>query len=74
MCRREGDFALVGAVVVLRMDDDATCQATRLCLFGVAGTPVQLLRAEAMLAGREVDGWVLDEVAQVVADDLNRST
>jgi carbon-monoxide dehydrogenase medium subunit len=70
MCRRDGDFALVGAVVVLQMDDQAICQAARLSLFGVGGTPVRLPRAENILAGRQVDGRVLADVARVVAEDL----
>src|SRR5690606_17660774 len=47
VCRRQGDFALVGAVVVVQMDDRGVCQAARLTMFGVGGTPVRLRRAEA---------------------------
>jgi CO/xanthine dehydrogenase FAD-binding subunit len=70
VCRREGDFALVGAVALLQMDDDTVCQAVRLTMFGVGGTPVRLQRAEEMLSGRQVDDRLLDAVAKVVAHEL----
>jgi carbon-monoxide dehydrogenase medium subunit len=70
VCRREGDFALVGAVALLQMDAAAVCQAARLTMFGVGGTPVRLQRAEEMLSGRQVDDRMLDEVAKVVAHAL----
>jgi CO/xanthine dehydrogenase FAD-binding subunit len=70
VCRREGDFALVGAVALLERDGDAICRAARLTMFGVGGTPVRLQRAEEMLSGRQVDDPLLDEVAKVVAHEL----
>jgi CO/xanthine dehydrogenase FAD-binding subunit len=74
VCRRDGDFALVGAVVLLQMEDDAICRAARLTMFGVGGTPVRLHRAEAMLGGRRIDDRMLDDVAKVVADALEPDT
>jgi carbon-monoxide dehydrogenase medium subunit len=70
ICRREGDFALVGAIAVLHMDDDAVCQAARLTMFGVGGTPVRPQRAEEILSGQRLGGQVLDDVATVVAAEL----
>jgi CO/xanthine dehydrogenase FAD-binding subunit len=70
ICRREGDFALVGAVALLHLDTRAMCQAATLCLFGVSGTPVRLQRAEAVLTGQQLNGSMLNEVAQVVAAEL----
>jgi CO/xanthine dehydrogenase FAD-binding subunit len=66
VCRRQGDFALVGAVALLQMDDDAVCQAAHLTMFGVGGTPVRPQRAEELLSGQRLDGQVLDQVAKVV--------
>jgi CO/xanthine dehydrogenase FAD-binding subunit len=71
ICRREGDFALVGAVSLLQVDDNDTCQTVRLTLFGVGGTPVRVRRAEEMLRGQRVDDEALAAVAQVVAEDLD---
>jgi CO/xanthine dehydrogenase FAD-binding subunit len=70
VCRREGDFALVGAVALLQMDDGAMCGAACLTMFGVGGIPVRLPKAEAMLTGRQVDDRLLDEVAKVVSEEL----
>jgi CO/xanthine dehydrogenase FAD-binding subunit len=70
VCRREGDFALVGAVAVLQMDDDAICQAARLTMFGVGGTPVRPQRAAELLSGQRLDGRMLDQMANVVAAEL----
>ncbi|HSF31582.1 MAG TPA: xanthine dehydrogenase family protein subunit M [Candidatus Tectomicrobia bacterium] len=70
VCRREGDFALVGAVAMLRMNDHAVCQAARLTMFGVGGIPVRLGMVEEMLYGRQIDDRKLNEVANVVADAL----
>jgi carbon-monoxide dehydrogenase medium subunit len=69
VCRREGDFALVGAIVILHMDD-ALCQAARIITFGTGAVPMRLPQAEEVLVGQRVDGRMLDQVAQVVAATL----
>jgi CO/xanthine dehydrogenase FAD-binding subunit len=71
VCRREGDFALVGAVAMLRLGDDAVCQAARLTMFGVGGMPVRLGMVEEMLSGRQINDRRLDEVSNVVAAALD---
>lgn len=71
VCRREGDFALVGAAALLQVDDNNTCQMVRFALFGVGGAPVRLQRAEAMLCGQRVDDAALVEVAKVVSEELD---
>ena len=70
VCRREGDFALVGAVAVLHMDSDEICQAASLTMFGIGGTPVRPPKAEALLLGQRLEGHVLDRLASVVAAEL----
>jgi CO/xanthine dehydrogenase FAD-binding subunit len=70
ICRRDGDFALVGAVTLLQMDDNALCREARLTMFGVGGTPVRLQRAEEILVGRPIDGRVLNDISRVVAEAL----
>ncbi len=70
VCRRQGDFALVGAVAVLQMDGNAACQAARLTMFGVGGTPVRLPRAEEMLSGQRLDRRLLEQVAAAVEAEL----
>ena len=70
VCRRQGDFALVGAVVMLQMDNDTVCQAARLSMFGVGGTPVRPQRVEEMLRGQRLDSRALDQLANLVAAEL----
>ena len=70
VCRREGDFALVGAVALVHLDDHGACDAARLTLFGVGGTPMRARRAEDMLRGRRMDESALAEVAKVGSAEL----
>ena len=58
VCRREGDFALVGAVAVLHVDAQDVCQMARLVLFGVGDRPLRLPQAEAVLHGQRVEAHV----------------
>ena len=46
------------------------CQSARLTMFGVGGTPLRPQRAEAMLSGQRLRGHVLDQLASVVASEL----
>ncbi len=49
ICRRHGDFALVGASTMLSLDVTGRCHDARIVLFGVGGVPVRMSEAEAML-------------------------
>ena len=51
VCRRSGDFALVGAVCTADVDDGNRLDNVRISLFGVADTAVRALTAEADLQG-----------------------
>jgi CO/xanthine dehydrogenase FAD-binding subunit len=70
VCRRDGDFALVGAVALLQMDDDDICRAARLTMFGVGGVPVRLHQAEEVLSGRRVNDKTLEQLVTVVSAAL----
>ena len=35
VCRRDGDFALVGAIALLRLDEEDVCREARIAMFGV---------------------------------------
>jgi aerobic carbon-monoxide dehydrogenase medium subunit len=72
--RRQGDFALIGAVATLQVDANDLCQEVRLALFGVGGAPVRMLRAEERLRGQRVEDIALAEVAQIVTQDLDPET
>jgi len=67
--RREGDFALVGVIVLLRLDNDV-CENARITLFGVGAAPVRMRKAEEMLRGRRADGKAIAEAAGIVSEDL----
>ena len=70
VCRREGDFALVGAVALVHLDDNRTCDSVRLTMFGVGGTPIRVRQAEEILRERQIDQGVLVEVARAVSAGL----
>lgn len=70
VCRRDGDFALVGAAILLRLDQDGACAECRLSMFGVAPTPVRLAEVEEMLAGQRLDNQLLAQAGQMAAQTL----
>jgi len=53
VARRHHDFALVGASAVVALDGAGRCRECRLVLFSVGDGPVEAVRAEAVLNGRE---------------------
>ncbi|PKB66493.1 MAG: hypothetical protein BZY81_07065 [SAR202 cluster bacterium Io17-Chloro-G4] len=71
VCRRQGDFAMVGAVSLLKLDGGGICQSACITMFGVAGTPVRIRRAEEALLGSRVNGSVLQDVSRIVSEELD---
>jgi CO/xanthine dehydrogenase FAD-binding subunit len=71
VCRRAGDFALVGAVSCLHIDAEDVCKAARLVLFGVGGAPVRVPRAEGALVGQRLEAEALRQVEHIVAAELD---
>jgi carbon-monoxide dehydrogenase medium subunit/6-hydroxypseudooxynicotine dehydrogenase subunit alpha len=61
--RRNGDFALGGAAVVLAPDAEGRCAHAAIALLGAATTPVRATAAETLLAGRRVDEPTAREAA-----------
>ena len=80
VCRRDGDFALVGAIALLRLDSGNVCQEARIAMFGVGDGPVRASEAEASLVGRAVDANARAEAAALVSaavdpgSDIHAST
>ena len=66
--RREGDFALVGSVVMLRTDGDGVCQEARITMFAVGDGPARMPAAEQSLVGRVVDDAARREAAALVSE------
>ena len=66
LARRHGDYAMVGLAASARADGQGL-EDVRLAYFGVGATPVRAKKAEAALAGGDID-------AAVAALDLSRTT
>ena len=66
--RREGDFALVGSVVMLRTDGGGVCQEARITMFAVGDGPARMPAAEQSLVGRVVDDAARREAAALVSE------
>jgi carbon-monoxide dehydrogenase medium subunit len=69
LARRHGDFAMVGAVVRLRIDG-GRCADSRIVLFGVADRAVRMAGAEALLDGSEPAAELLEQVGAKVAEEI----
>jgi len=67
VCRRDGDFALVGAITLLRLDSGNVCQEARIAMFGVGDGPIRASDAEASLVGKTVDADARAEAAALVS-------
>lgn len=67
LARRRGDFALVGAVCLLRAGGDGAIGTARLVVFGAGGRPLRIDSAEQALIGARGDRATAAEVARRVA-------
>lgn len=71
VCRRDGDFALVGAVAMVHLDNSGVCRETRITTFGAGGTPMRMGAAEEYLSGTAVNAGDREEAARLVSNDLD---
>jgi len=71
VCRRQGDFAMVGAVSLLQIDGGGVCESACITLFGVGGAPERIRRAEEALLGNRIDDRILEDVSKIVAEELD---
>jgi CO/xanthine dehydrogenase FAD-binding subunit len=71
VCRRDGDFALVGAATMLHLDDKGICLEARITTFGAGGTPMRMDAAEVYLSGSSVSTDDRSEAARLVSDALD---
>jgi len=72
--RRPGDFALVGAAVVVARDADGTCRDAALVYAGVGWTPWRAREAEQVLGDRPLTAALAAEAAAAAADACTPST
>ena len=71
VARRHGDFALAGAVAVVRLGADGRVVGARLSFFGVGGTPVRGTAGETVLAGQTPTPERVRDAARAAAADLS---
>ena len=71
VCRRQGDFAMVGAVSLLQIDGAGVCQSACITMFGVGGAPARIRRAEEALVGERIDDSLLEDVSKIVSEELD---
>ena len=69
--RRDGDFALVGAIAMLRLDADNVCREARITMFAVGDAPARMAAAEESLVGRVVDADARAEAAALVSEAVD---
>ena len=69
--RRAGDFALVAALAIVKVDARGRVEAARLAVGGVGPTPVRVTAAEDALLGHEPSDERLARAAGVAADALD---
>lgn len=66
-CRRQGDFAIAGAVVQFDIDADRRIRDCAITGFGLGDAPVRLTEAEEYLEGRALTPDDLDQAARLGA-------
>jgi carbon-monoxide dehydrogenase medium subunit len=71
VCRRDGDFALVGAIAMIQIDDSGVCQGARITTFGAEGKPMRMDSAEQYLSGASVNAGDREEAARLVSNALD---
>jgi CO/xanthine dehydrogenase FAD-binding subunit len=69
--RRHGDFAIVGVVAIVELDDAGKIADARVALFGVAPTAVRARQSERALIGREPNDDAMLDAAALVEDVLD---
>lgn len=73
IARRHGDFALVGVVAIVTLDETGRCADTRLSLFGVGETPMRATSAERVLTGQKPEEEAIRAAAAEVTQDIDTS-
>jgi carbon-monoxide dehydrogenase medium subunit len=71
VCRRHGDFALVGGAAVVDFDDQRRVRRAAISLFGVASTPVRMAEAEAVLVGETPSADLFSAAAAQAAAQID---
>lgn len=70
VARRQGDFAIAGACVAVRLDDRDAVARCAIGLFGLGSTPERASAAEALVTGSSADAVDPGELGRVAVADL----
>jgi carbon-monoxide dehydrogenase medium subunit len=65
LSRRHGDFAIVGVVCLLDMDEQECCTRARIVVFGAGDTPTVMSEAGMSLVGSRIGQETISEAARV---------
>jgi CO/xanthine dehydrogenase FAD-binding subunit len=68
LCRRTGDFALVGAAAQLTLDDDRVTDA-RLAFVAMAARPVRAYKTEGALKGKAITPEAIADAVQLTVEE-----
>lgn len=71
VCRRDGDFALVGAIAHFTLSDRGACEDPRVVLFGVGERPIRATGVEEAIEGRLLNAKELAEAGAIAAHDVD---
>ena len=70
LARRHGDFALAGAVAIVRLDGSGRAAEVRVVLFGVGAKPLRMASAEKHLLGEKPDERSFARAAAQAAGEI----
>lgn len=69
--RRHGDFALVGAAVLLTLDEQARISRARIAFTGAGPVPQRGLKGEELLVGKEPSEQIFREAGEAASEELD---
>lgn len=72
--RKVGDFATAAAAVQLTLDGSGAVQKVGIGLTNVGPTPIKARKAESFLNGKKPDSSVINQAAQLAADESQPSS
>ncbi|MEE2061495.1 FAD binding domain-containing protein [Rhodococcus artemisiae] len=68
--RRKGDFAMAGACVAVKVDNDLRVESCSIGLFGLGSMPIRATSAERSLVGCSIDELQVRDVAHAAVSGL----
>src|SRR6202011_2544313 len=72
--RKVGDFATVGVAAQVTVDGAGVCRRAGVGLTNVGATPIKANRAERFLLGKTMDKQLIDQAAQLAAEEAQPSS